>query len=109
MAYIYLFIAIVAEVLGTTALKASQSFTRPWPSVVAIIGYGVAFYLLALVFRSLPMGIAYALWAGLGIMLVTLIGVLAYGEKLDLPAVLGIALIIGGVVVIQVFSKVSPH
>lgn len=109
MAYIYLFIAIIAEVLGTSALKASQEFTRFWPSVMAIVGYGMAFYLLTLVFRSLPMGVAYALWAGLGIMLVTLIGVVIFNEKLDLPAVLGIAMIIGGVVVIQVFSKVSPH
>lgn len=109
MAYVYLFIAIVAEVVGTSALKASQGFTRLWPSVTVVVGYAVAFYLLTLVLRTIPVGIAYAFWAGLGIVLVTLVGVVAFGEKLDLPAVLGLAMIIGGVVVIQVFSNVSSH
>ncbi|WP_175488760.1 DMT family transporter [Modicisalibacter muralis] len=109
MAYVYLFVAIVAEVLGTSALKASQEFTRFWPSVVVVVGYAVAFYMLTLVLRTIPVGIAYAFWAGLGIVLVTLIGVVAFGEKLDLPAVAGLAMIIGGVVVIQVFSSVSAH
>ncbi|SFH53450.1 DMT family transporter [Modicisalibacter xianhensis] len=109
MGYVYLFVAIVAEVIGTSALKASQEFTRFWPSVVVVVGYGLAFYMLTLVLRTVPVGIAYALWAGLGIVLVTLIGVLAFGEKLDLPAVLGLVLIIAGVVVIQGFSKVSAH
>lgn len=109
MGYVYLFVAIVAEVVGTSALKASQEFTRFWPSVVVVVGYGLAFYMLTLVLRTVPVGIAYALWAGLGIVLVTLIGVLAFGEKLDVPAVLGLALIIAGVVVIQAFSQVSAH
>lgn len=109
MAYIYLFVAIVAEVLGTSALKASQEFTRFWPSLAVVVGYALAFYMLTLVLRTLPVGIAYALWAGLGIVLVTLIGVVVFGEKLDLPAVLGLAMIIAGVVVIQVFSRVSAH
>ncbi|MBZ9559203.1 MULTISPECIES: SMR family transporter [Modicisalibacter] len=109
MAYVYLFMAIVAEVIGTSALKASQQFTRLWPSVGVVVGYALAFYLLTLVLRTLPVGIAYAIWAGLGIVLVTLIGVVWFGESLDLPAVLGIAMIIGGVVVIQVFSDVSAH
>ncbi len=109
MAYLYLFIAIVAEVVGTSALKASQEFTRLWPSVTVVVGYALAFYMLTLVLRTLPVGIAYAVWAGLGIVLVTLIGVLWFGERLDLPAVLGVAMIIAGVVVIQVFSKVSAH
>ncbi|MCG7601422.1 SMR family transporter [Halomonas sp. McH1-25] len=109
MGYVYLFVAIVAEVVGTSALKASQEFTRFWPSVVVVVGYGIAFYMLTLVLRTVPVGIAYALWAGLGIVLVTLIGVLAFGEKLDVPAVLGLALIIAGVVVIQAFSQVSAH
>ncbi len=77
MGYVYLFVAIVAEVIGTSALKASQEFTRFWPSVVVVVGYGLAFYMLTLVLRTVPVGIAYALWAGLGIVLVTLIGVLA--------------------------------
>ncbi|MBZ9539332.1 QacE family quaternary ammonium compound efflux SMR transporter [Modicisalibacter tunisiensis] len=109
MAYLYLFLAIVAEVLGTTALKASQEFTRLWPSVGVVIGYGLAFYLLTLVLRSLPVGVAYAVWAGLGIVLVSLLGVVWFGERLDGPAVLGMGLIIAGVVVIQVFSRVSAH
>lgn len=109
MAYIYLFVAIVAEVLGTSALKASQEFTRFWPSLAVVVGYALTFYMLTLVLRTIPVGIAYALWAGLGIVLVTLIGVVVFGEKLDLPAVLGLAMIIAGVVVIQVFSRVSAH
>ena len=109
MAYFYLFVAIVAEVLATTALKSSEEFTRFWPSVLVIVGYGLAFYMLTLVLRTVPVGIAYAFWAGLGIVLVTLIGVVVFKERLDLPAVLGLAMIVGGVVVIQAFSDVSPH
>lgn len=109
MAFVYLALAIVAEVVGTTALKASEGFTRLWPSVTVVVGYGLAFYLLALVLRTIPVGIAYAIWAGLGIVLVTVAGVLLYGEKPDLPALLGIAMIIGGVAVIQLFSAVSAH
>ncbi|WP_163648197.1 SMR family transporter [Modicisalibacter sp. 'Wilcox'] len=109
MAYVYLLLAIVAEVLGTTALKASREFTRLWPSVGVVVGYGLAFYLLTLVLRSLPVGVAYAVWAGLGIVLVSLLGVVWFGERLDGPAVLGMGLIIAGVVVIQVFSRVSAH
>lgn len=109
MAFVYLALAIVAEVVATTALKASEGFTRPWPTVTVVVGYGLAFYLLALVLRTIPMGIAYALWAGLGIVLVTVAGILLYGEKPDLPALLGIVMIIGGVAVIQLFSTVSAH
>jgi len=109
MAFVYLALAIVAEVVGTTALKASEGFTRLWPSVIVVVGYGLAFYLLALVLRTVPVGIAYAIWAGLGIVLVTVAGVVLYGEKPDLPALLGIAMIIGGVAVIQLFSSVSAH
>ncbi|SEL57960.1 small multidrug resistance pump [Halomonas daqiaonensis] len=109
MVYLFLALAIVAEVIGTSALKASEGFTRLWPSVTVVIGYGLAFYLLALVLRSMPVGIAYAFWAGLGIVLVTLVGILVYGERPDLPALLGLAMIVGGVVVIQAFSSVSSH
>lgn len=109
MTYLYLALAIIAEVVATSALKTSAGFTRLWPSVTVVVGYGLAFYLLALVLRTLPVGIAYAFWAGLGIVLVTLVGILVYGEKPDLPALLGLAMIVGGVVVIQVFSSVSPH
>jgi len=109
MTFLFLALAIVAEVIATSALKASEGFTRLWPSVTVVIGYGLAFYLLALVLRTMPVGIAYAFWAGLGIVLVTLVGILVYGEKPDLPALLGLGMIVGGVVVIQVFSSVSPH
>jgi small multidrug resistance pump len=109
MAYLYLALAIVAEVVATSSLKASQEFTRLWPSLLTVVGYVIAFYLLTLALRTLPVGIAYAIWAGLGIVLVTLIGILIYGERLDLPAALGLAMIIGGVAVIQVFSRVSAH
>ncbi|WP_179861997.1 MULTISPECIES: SMR family transporter [Halomonas] len=109
MAFLFLALAIVAEVVATSALKASEGFTRLWPSVTVVIGYGLAFYLLALVLRTMPVGIAYAFWAGLGIVLVTLVGILVYGEKPDLPALLGLGMIVGGVVVIQVFSSVASH
>ncbi|GAB2793030.1 multidrug efflux SMR transporter [Halomonas shantousis] len=109
MSYLFLAIAIIAEVIGTSALKASHEFTRFWPSVLVVVGYATAFYMLTLVLRTMPVGIAYAFWAGLGIVLVTLIGMLIYGEKPDLPAILGLVLIVSGVVVIQVFSKMASH
>ncbi|MEQ6888384.1 SMR family transporter [Halomonas sp. CS7] len=109
MTYLFLALAIIAEVVATSALKSSAGFTRLWPSVVVVAGYGLAFYLLALVLKTLPVGITYAFWAGLGIVLVTLVGILVYGEKPDLPALLGLAMIVGGVVVIQVFSSVASH
>ncbi len=109
MTFVYLVLAIVAEVIATSALKASLGFTRPLPSVVVVVGYGLAFYLLSLVLRTLPVGVAYAIWAGLGIVLVTLVGIVAFGEKPDLPAVVGISLIVAGVVMLQVFSKMNVH
>lgn len=109
MAYLYMAVAIVAEVVATSSLKASQEFTRFWPSVLVVAGYGLAFYALTLALRTLPVGIAYAFWAGLGIVLVTLVGILVYGERPDLPAVLGLTMIVGGVVVIQAFSQLSAH
>ncbi|GAA0582346.1 DMT family transporter [Halomonas salifodinae] len=109
MAYLYLALAIIAEVAATSALKASQEFTRLGPSLIVVGGYASAFYLLTLVLRTLPVGIAYAFWAGLGIVLVTLVAMLVYGQKPDLPAILGILLIVAGVVVIQAFSQISPH
>ncbi|MFO7648776.1 multidrug efflux SMR transporter [Halomonas sp. 3H] len=109
MPFVYLALAIVAEVVGTTALKATDGFTRLWPSVLVAVSYLLAFYLLSLVLRSIPVGIAYAVWAGLGIVLVAAVGVVVYGQRPDLPALLGMAMIIGGVVVIQLFSSVSGH
>ncbi|MGS2744792.1 DMT family transporter [Halomonas sp. LS-001] len=109
MTFIYLVLAVVAEVIATSALKSSLGFTRLWPSLLVLVGYGVAFYLLGLALRTLPVGLAYAIWAGLGIVLVTLVGMVVFGERPDLPGVLGIALIVAGVVVLQVFSKMSVH
>lgn len=109
MTFIYLVLAVVAEVVATSALKASLGFTRLWPSLLVVVGYGVAFYLLGLALRTLPVGVAYAIWAGLGIVLVTLVGMVVFGERPDLPGVLGIVLIVTGVVVLQVFSKMSVH
>ncbi|WP_411796487.1 DMT family transporter [Halomonas sp. A29] len=109
MAFVYLALAIVAEVVATSALKATDGFTRLGPSLVVVVGYVIAFFMLSLVLRTIPVGIAYAIWAGLGIVLVALVGALVYGQRPDLPAVLGIGLIVTGVVVIQLFSRVSAH
>ncbi|MGC1953650.1 MAG: multidrug efflux SMR transporter [Gammaproteobacteria bacterium] len=109
MSYVYLVMAIVAEVTATSMLKASEEFTRPLPSVIAVLGYGCAFYLLTLVLRTLPVGVAYALWSGLGILLVALAGALFYKQIPDWPAVMGIALIISGVAVINLFSNTVRH
>lgn len=109
MGYVYLLIAIVAEVIGTSALKAAEGFTRLVPSLVVVAGYGAAFYFLSLVLRTIPVGIAYAIWAGLGIVLITLVGMVAFRQAPDLPAVLGMALIIAGVLVIHLFSRTVAH
>lgn len=105
MPYIFLSFAIVSEVVATTALKASAEFTKPVPSIIVVIGYAISFYLLTLVLRSLPVGITYAIWAGMGIFLIAVIGAVYYKEVPDLPAVVGMVLIIAGVVVLQGFSK----
>ena len=109
MAYLYLTIAIVAEVIATSALKASDEFTKIVPSAVVVIGYGVAFYCLSIVLRTIPVGIAYALWSALGMVLIALVGLFVFQQKLDLPAIIGIFLIILGVLVINVFSKSVGH
>lgn len=109
MTYVYLALAIVAEVVATSALKASAGFTRLWPSLTVVVGYGLTFYMLSQALRSLPVGVAYSIWAGLGIVLVALVGVVVYGERPDLPALLGMAMIVGGVLVIQLWSSVTPH
>lgn len=109
MAYLYLAIAIVAEVIGTSALKVSEGFTKLGPSVIVVIGYGVAFYCLSIVLKFIPVGIAYAIWSGIGIVLITVVGYVFYSQKLDLAALAGLALIICGVVVINLFSKTVAH
>ena len=102
MKWVYLLLAIVSEVVATSALKSSESFSRLWPSVLTVVGYGVAFYLLSLTLRELPVGIAYAIWSGVGIVLVSLAAVVLFGQKLDLPALIGMGLIVAGVIVINV-------
>jgi len=104
MSYLYLVIAIVAEVIGTSALKATEGFTRPLPSLVVVVGYAAAFYFLSLTLKVIPVGIAYAIWSGVGVALITLIGWVLFKQRLDAPALAGLALIVAGVVVIQVFS-----
>lgn len=108
-AWLLLGLAIVAEVVGTSALKASEGFTRLGPSVVVMLGYAVAFYCLSLVLKTLPVGITYAIWSGLGIVLITLVAYVLYGQKIDLPGLLGMGLILSGVVVLNVFSKAAAH
>lgn len=107
MPYVYLGFAIVAEVIATSALKASEEFTRLWPSLLVVAGYGIAFYLLTLSLRTLPVGVAYAMWSGLGIVLVAGVGVVLYGQKLDLAALVGFALIIAGCLVLNLLSNVG--
>ncbi|BDW86066.1 MULTISPECIES: DMT family transporter [Roseicyclus] len=108
MPWLYLLLAIAGEVVGTTALKASDGFTRLGPSLLVILGYGIAFYLLAQVLRTIPLGITYAIWSGVGVAAVTLIGWLAYGQRLDIPAILGIGLIVAGVLVLNLWSGATP-
>ena len=107
--WLALAIAIVAEVIGTTALKASNEFTRLWPSLIVVAGYGTAFYFMALSMRVLPVGIMYAIWSGMGIVLVSIIGWVVYRQVLDTPAIIGMGLIIAGAIVINVFSKSIVH
>ncbi len=108
-AWLYLLVAIVAEVIATSALKASAGFSRPGPSVLVVGGYGIAFYFLSLTLRTIPVGVAYAIWSGVGVVLISVVGLLLFGQRLDLPALLGIALIVAGVLVINLFSDVSAH
>lgn len=105
MTYWYLAIAIIAEVAATSALRASEEFTRLVPSLIVIVGYGVSFYFMMLVLRVMPVGITYAIWSGIGIVLVTIVGAMFFKQIPDAPALLGMGLIIAGVVVIHLFSK----
>ena len=109
MAYLYLAIAIVTEVVGTSALKASAEFTKLFPSLIVVIGYGLSFYFLALVLKTIPVGITYSVWSGVGIVLVDIAGALLYKQVPDFPAIIGMGLIVLGVVIIYVFSKTVSH
>ena len=107
--WVYLITAIVSEVIATSALKASTGFTKPLPSVVVVIGYLVSFYFLSLTLKTIPVGIAYAIWSGVGVVLISVVAWLLYDQKLDLPALIGMGLIISGVMVINLFSKTAGH
>ena len=108
-AWVFLVIAIVAEVIGTSFLRASAGFTKPLPSVMVVLGYGAAFYFLSLTLTTIPVGIAYAVWSGVGVTLIAAIGWLFLGQKLDAAAIAGMGLIVAGVVVLNLFSKAAAH
>ncbi len=105
MGYWYLSVAIIAEVIGTSSLKASEEFTKLGPSILVVVGYGTAFYFLSLVLKTIPIGVAYAIWAGMGIALIAVVGAIFFKQIPDVPAIIGMVLIVSGVVVINVFSK----
>ena len=107
--YALLAVAIVAEVIATSALRASEGFTRLVPALVVLLGYGISFYCLSLTLKSLPVGIVYAIWSGVGIVLITLVAILMYRQVPDLAAVAGLSLIVAGVVVLNLFSKMQAH
>lgn len=107
--WLFLGTAIISEVIATSALKASDGFSRLWPSLIVVAGYAVSFYFLSLTLKTLPVGIAYAIWSGLGIVLISLIGIVLFGQKLDMPAVIGMGLIIAGVIVMNAFSRTISH
>ena len=107
--YTFLICAILAEALGTTTLKLSEQFTKPVPAIVTVLAYATAFCLLSLSLKTIPVGIAYAIWAAVGIVLIAIIGAIAFNQTPDLPALIGLVLIIAGVIIINVFSKMSVH
>ena len=109
MAYLYLAIAILSEVMATVSLKASEQFSRFFPTIIVLIGYLNAFYFLSLSLRSIPIGSAYAIWSGFGMVLVSVSGYFVYKQKLDFPAIVGIFFILLGVLILTLFSKTTPH
>ena len=107
--WITLSLAIIAEVVATSALKSSEGFTRLMPAVVVVAGYGLAIYLLSLVLKTIPVGVAYAIWSGLGVVLITLVAWVVHGQRIDLPGLLGMGMIVAGVVVLNLFSGTTAH
>lgn len=107
--YIYLLIAVITETIGTAAMQASEQFTRFWPSVLLVVAYGISFYFLALTLKYMPVSIVYAIWSGLGIVFIAIIGWLVFKQTLDLAAIAGMSLIIAGVIVINLFSGSATH
>ena len=108
-AYFFLVVAILFETMGTTALQASHQFTRFWPSVMVVVAYAIAFYFLAFALRFMPVGIAYAIWSGLGIVFIAAIGWIVFAQRLDWVAILGISMILGGILIIHLFSNSATH
>ena len=109
MHWLYLSVAILSEVVATSALKAADGFSRWFPSLLVVTGYGLSFHFLSLTLRTIPLGIAYAIWSGVGVALVSLVGWAIYRQSLDIGAFVGIVLIVAGVVVLNLFSKAVPH
>lgn len=109
MVYVFLFISILTEVAATTALKSVNNFTSPIPTAIVVVGYAATFYFFYLTLETIPVGVAYAIWSGLGMVLITLLAWLIYKQALDVPAFIGIGLILSGVVVLQLFSKTAGH
>lgn len=109
MNYVLLAVAIVSEVIGTTFMKQSEGFTKFVPSVLTALAYGVAFYFLSLTLKTIPTGVAYAIWSGCGIVLIAAVAWIVQGQKLDVPAMAGMGLIVAGVIVMNVFSKTAAH
>src|SRR5690348_9437287 len=109
LGYLWLAVAIIAEVIGTSALRASEGFTRLMPALVVVAGYGLAFYCLSMTLKTMPVGIVYAIWSGVGIVLITLVAMVLYRQVPDLAAVAGLSLIVAGVVVLNVFSGMQAH
>jgi small multidrug resistance pump len=109
MSYLYLAIAIISEVIATSSLKASNGFTRLVPSLILVAGYGSALYFLSLTLRTVPVGVAYAIWSGVGVALITCVAWLVFKQKLDVAALMGLTLIVAGVLVLFLFSKTAAH
>ncbi|HHL22761.1 MAG TPA: multidrug efflux SMR transporter [Aliiroseovarius sp.] len=108
-AWIALILAIAFETIGTSALNASQQFSRPWPSLLTVIAYAASFWFMAVALRTMPVGIVYAIWSGLGIVFIAAIGYVLFGQRLDAPAIAGLGLILAGILVIQLFSSTTTH
>jgi len=109
MRYLYLALAILFEVIGSSFMQASDGFSKWLPSTIVVIAYSICFYFFSLALKAIPLGIAYAIWGGLGIVLTALISVVIFKHRLDAPAIIGIVLIVAGVVVMNVFSKTATH
>ena len=109
MGYLYLAIAIVTEVIATSALKSSQEFTKIGPSIIVVIGYVISFYFLSLVLKTVPVGVAYAIWSGLGIVLIAIVGVVVFNQKINIPTIIGMLLIVFGIIIMHLFSESVKH